>query len=885
MPPCPHCGESQPDGQRFCGHCGAALGRTADETRTSPAPPPGAATPRTDSASSGDGRFLPGTVLAGRYRMVGLLGRGGMGEVYRADDLKLGQPVALKFLPRDVERDPERLERFLTEVRMSLKVTHPNVCRVFDIAQADGRHFLSMEYVDGEDLASLLRRIGRLPEDKAVEIARQLCAGLQEAHDEGVLHRDLKPHNVMLDGRGRAKITDFGLAGATEGIVGAEARAGTPAYMAPEQLTGGALTKQTDIYALGLVLYELFTGKRAFETRNLNDPASLTTSTPTNPTAHVSGLDAVIERAILRCLDPDPARRPTSASALADALPGGDPLAMAIAAGETPSPEMVARAGGVGTVRPLLAVACLVAILAGLGGVWVLQARISLLRDVPLPLSPAELKVTARTTLAALGYETPPVDTAYGYTADSSRVDTIAAENRAGNPSSALSSAVPSVVYFWYRESPTPLIPDNQVTQVGAFDPPMTQAGMLYLSLSPSGHLRYFRAHPPTQAPGSSPAPEPNWNAALSAAGFDVASLAPADAIWTSPEPSDTRRAWMKGESRVEAAALYGRLVYFEIVPPERKVDTGAPSPPRFGPLAANAAGTAFIVGLTLFAAFVARRNVRLGRGDSRGAWRLAALLLVFATAGDLFQTGSVAAFLASWSRNFAIQLLPTAWIFIGYLAIEPYVRRLWPQALVTWNRLLEGRFRDPRVGRDLLFGGVAGMLAVAIFSLPETAPWFGLTPPTPTAGGLLALGGVERLMASLIAIPQSSFFVPVAILLVLLIARLIFKRPWLAYLVLFVAFGLLVFLRTDLASQPLTPVRTLLILALATVILTRLGLFAMMVTIAFSSWDQVPLTIDPASWYFPYALMSMLVFAAVAVYGFVIALGNRLTFKDWVLD
>jgi serine/threonine protein kinase len=114
--------------------------------------------------------------------MIGLLGRGGMGEVYRADDLKLGQPVALKFLPADVEADPARLERFLNEVRLSLRVTHPNVCRVFDIGQVDGRHFLSMEYVDGEDLASLLRRIGRLPEDKAVEIARQLCAGLAAAH-------------------------------------------------------------------------------------------------------------------------------------------------------------------------------------------------------------------------------------------------------------------------------------------------------------------------------------------------------------------------------------------------------------------------------------------------------------------------------------------------------------------------------------------------------------------------------------------------------------------------------------------------------------------------------------------------------------------------------
>ncbi len=181
---------------------------TSAATMASP-PAPGTLTarrPSSDRLASDGGHLLPGTVLAGRYRMFGLLGRGGMGEVYRADDLTLGQPVALKFLPHDVERDPERLERFLTEVRLSLKVTHPNVCRVYDIAQADGRSFLSMEYVDGEDLASLLRRIGRLPEDKAVEIARQLCAGLQAAHEEGVLDRDLKPANVMLGGRGRAKM-------------------------------------------------------------------------------------------------------------------------------------------------------------------------------------------------------------------------------------------------------------------------------------------------------------------------------------------------------------------------------------------------------------------------------------------------------------------------------------------------------------------------------------------------------------------------------------------------------------------------------------------------------------------------------------------------------
>ena len=135
-----------------------------------------------------------------------------MGEVYRADDLKLGVTVTLKFLPRELRQDPKKHDRFLSEVRLARQISHPNVCRVFDVGEAQGQHFFSMDYIDGEDLASLLRRIGRLPSEKAAQIARQLCAGLAAAHEFGILHRDLKPGNVMLHGRGRARITDFGLA-------------------------------------------------------------------------------------------------------------------------------------------------------------------------------------------------------------------------------------------------------------------------------------------------------------------------------------------------------------------------------------------------------------------------------------------------------------------------------------------------------------------------------------------------------------------------------------------------------------------------------------------------------------------------------------------------
>lgn len=225
----------------------------------------------TSSDSISHGRFAPGTMFDGRYRITGLLGKGGMGEVYRADDLRLGQQVALKFLPDALTDDPIRLAQFHNEVRTARQVSHPNICRVYDIGEVDGHLYLSMEYVDGEDLAASLRRIGRFPEDKATDLARQLCAGLAAAHERGVLHRDLKPANVMLDSAGKLRLMDFGLAAV--GVV-EDIRSGSPAYMAPEQLLGKDVSARSDIFSLGLVLYELFTGRRAFVAKTIAELVS-----------------------------------------------------------------------------------------------------------------------------------------------------------------------------------------------------------------------------------------------------------------------------------------------------------------------------------------------------------------------------------------------------------------------------------------------------------------------------------------------------------------------------------------------------------------------------------------------------------------------------------
>jgi serine/threonine-protein kinase len=265
-------------------------------------------------------------MIAGRYRVIGLLGRGGMGEVYRATDLKLGQAVALKFLPEAKSHDVHVQSRFAGEVRLARQVSHPNVCRVYDIGEIEGQPYISMEFVDGEDLRSLLRRIGRLPHDKAIEIARKLCGGLAAAHDRGVLHRDFKPANIMIDARGQVVITDFGLAQLADEARSADVRSGTPAYMAPEQLAGKDVSPLSDIYSLGIVLYEIFTGKHPFPASTLADLIRRQNdSEVTSPTSVVKDLDPAVERMILRCLQPEPRHRPGSALAIAAALPGGDP--------------------------------------------------------------------------------------------------------------------------------------------------------------------------------------------------------------------------------------------------------------------------------------------------------------------------------------------------------------------------------------------------------------------------------------------------------------------------------------------------------------------------------------------------------------------------------
>ncbi len=443
-----------------------------------------------------------------------------MGEVYRADDLKLGQPVALKFLATDVDKDPARLTQLHTEVRMARQVSHPNVCRVYDIDEVEGHTFISMEYIDGEDLSSLLRRIGRFPADRALALSRQLCAGLAAAHERGVVHRDLKPANVMLDGSGKVRITDFGLAGVT----GETVRAGTPAYMAPEQLAGREVTARSDIYALGLVLYEIFTGQRALDAENIAELIrKREQSGILPPSAVIDDIEPDIENAIMRCLRPDPRQRPASAIAVSASLPGGDPLAAALAAGETPSPEMVAAAGASEAVASRWVAISVAWIGIALVALTVLYQRVMLINLVPTPKAPAALDDRATDMLAKLGFDTSDHWTASGLSMSTDFARFLASSSSSPDRWKQLASSRPESLVLWRRTSPRPLVPWDH-GKVAGTNPPLNVSGMTLIAVDASGRLAELVAIPEPFETGSARTPV-NWSPLFEAAGLPMSAF------------------------------------------------------------------------------------------------------------------------------------------------------------------------------------------------------------------------------------------------------------------------------------------------------------------------------------------------------------------------
>jgi serine/threonine-protein kinase len=838
-------------------------------------------------------------VVAGRYRILSLAGRGGMGEVYRAYDNKLEQPVALKFLPAAMSQDGAALARFHNEVRIARQVSHPNVCRMYDIGEWEGMPFLSMEYVDGEDLASLLRRIGRLPSDKAVEIARRLCAALAAAHEKGVLHRDFKPANIMIDGRGQVLITDFGLAALAAQVTGPEARHGTPAYMAPEQLTGNQASVRSDIYALGLVLYEMFTGRRPYEAESREELLRMQeTGAPAGPSTLVRDLDPAVERVILRCLEPDPARRPSSALSVAAALPGGDPLAAALAAGETPSPEMVAASRETATVSVRLAVALLLLAVAGVVAAVALHGKADMFGGLPADKSPEVLQERARDLVHRLGYTAPPVDSHSGFDGGSAYLNYVERHDSSPDRWARLVTQQPPVVYFWYRQSPqyfepavwfgTASIGLSPSRTVSASNPPAIDPGMILLETDLQGRLYLLEAVPPKIEAGEDAqeaAHAPDWSLLFSAAGLDAARFSPTQPRWTPPSAYDARAAWLgaypgqpANSLRLEAAAWHGKPSYFRIVGPW--TNPGSGSGPR--PEDLIWAGV-FVVSMT-GGALLARRNARLGRGDRRGAFRLAAF--VFGNWMWLWLIGSThqptIAELQSLITGISASLLWSGVLWVLYIALEPYVRRRWPQTIVGWSRMIAGRLRDPVVGGEVLVGTVAGV-AVTLLNECRQLVRAHLGAPPRFFTDASAAEGLRGAASTWLAQLGISMIEALVVLFVIFLFRLIARSEWGAaalYCLLIVTLNNL-----GITHAAIGALFSAAIAALTVYILIRYGLVAVAVLLFVNALlSDFPLTLDFSKWYAGQSLLALATVLALAVLGFREALAGRSVLREEVL-
>lgn len=904
--------------------------------------------------SSRHGRFVPGVMFGKRYRILGLLGRGGMGEVYRADDLELGQTVALKLLPSGLTGDEAALDHLRNEVRVARHVSHPNVCRVYDIGEVEGQYFVSMEYVDGEDLASLLRRIGRLSKEKGLDIIAQLAAGLAAAHQLGVLHRDLKPANIMVDGHGRVRIMDFGLAGFAEELRGSKDLAGTLSYMAPEQLAGEGASMRSDVYALGLVMYEILTGRRTYQPMEIDRLRKAQAEAPPPlPSSIVSDLDPAVERVVMWCLEADPGRRPTSAQAVAKALPGGDPLAVALAAGETPSPEMVAAAGGHGGMRPVFAGLCLAGIIVGLLVIAGINNTSALFRLVRVDKPPIVLADHARQVLGNLGFEEEPGADAYGLGLDRSLLRHIERTDSGPERWRRLKESPYPIYYLWYRESPSPLIPyDTRDAEITYHDPPMNTPGMAYLRLAMDGRLLAFEAVP-SPVVGWRGNPEAvDWSMLFDEARIDPGTLREIEPAgleikeagrkWQGPllsprVPVDHVEIWQglspwrdQDSIRVRAAAYQGKPVYFttHIIygSPADSFSAGGSKPdsvltagnagakeasgPGFGagvgigedasgPEGADASPTynagvivgvvvafailALVVVVLIGGPIMAWRNLRMGRGDRRGALRfgLFALGLILLNAllladhAVLMEDGALN---LGYEINMLLgklgmSILYGAYVALAYLALEPYVRRHWPDALISWTRLLRGKLGDPLVGRDLLLGAVAGVTVTLIWLLRYASPaWFGWAPPRPFGGGIDAMMGGAGAIAAFVSpgfLLPSMFCVLALVLLVIL-----FRRRWVG-LVVFIAMVLAVGALADLGGMDgdggglVTLVCLLAMVVILAVLFVRSGLLAL--TVAFFFFGKIrgfPLTLDSSAWYAGTSSVALLAMIGIAVYG-----------------
>jgi serine/threonine-protein kinase len=581
---------------------------------------------------------------------------------------------------------------------------------------------------------------------------------------------------------------------------------------------------------------------------------------------------------------------------VAAALPGGDPLAAALAAGETPSPEMVAAALKEGALRPPVAVACLAGVFLVLASLVFFSGRMTLINKVPMEKSPEILGEHAREVVRKMGYTDAPVDTDRGFSFDTGYAEYIEQQETGPDSWTKIRTGQPMLLYFWYRQSPRYL--DKLILEDSSVPaPPLHISGLTHLSLDTRGRLvEFYRVPQQLDAqPDAASASQPDWSQLFAAAELNPASFQKTASKWVPPVAYDTREAW-EGRLpdhpeiplRIEAAGYRNRPVYFQLIYPWSK------------PLRQEEAGftgrewaAVIFLGVVLAAVLLgsimlARRNLRLGRGDRRGAFRLAffvfsvTLVSTFLAADHVPSPGKELSTLYVAVR-YALFVSVCLWLI--YIALEPYVRRSAPRLLISWSRLLSGEFRDPMIGRDVLVGGLLGLGHTAAIYLG-----FGLVERFEKPGFPLPSLNVDTLRGFRVMLMNLlgnnlvvSIFAGLSYLFFLLLMYIIVKKPRLAGILMWLTIftiQILFFARSWYLLITSVLISTLLVVTTA-----RFGLLAAMVWQFFFmlsfSW---PLTTSFSLWYSSAAILSLTVLTGLALYGFYTSLAGQPLFREGIL-